>query len=414
MSNAAARTDTRIQHIDGGITAPAGFRAAGVYAGIKSKTHAWPLDVMLMTAERPVSAAAVFTTNKTIAAPVVVSRDNLARSGGRARAIVCNSGCANACTGDAGMQVSRSTVAFVADMLGCRPEEVLVASTGVIGVDLDLSKVKSGVTAAAPLLSREGHHNAMLAIMTTDPFPKEVAVRVETAAGTFHVGGMTKGSGMIEPMMATMLAFMTCDAQVKPAVLRKALSAVVRDTFNAITVDGECSTNDTVFVLASGESGVVIDESLYPAIEDGLRAVAKELAIAIVRGGEGATKLVTVRVTGAREWAHAERAARTIANSLLVKTAVHGGDPNWGRLVAAAGRSGVPFDQSRAAVHIGGIVLFEQGQPHDANAGKAAAHLSGKDIDIEVDLGTGGSEQATIWTCDLSAEYVKINADYRT
>jgi len=414
MSNGAARTDTRIQHIDGGITAPAGFRAAGVYAGIKPKTHAWPLDVMLMTAERPVSAAAVFTTNKTIAAPVVVSRDNLAKSGGRARAIVCNSGCANACTGDAGMQVSRSTVAFVADMLGCRPEEVLVASTGVIGVDLDLSKVKSGVTAAAPLLSRDGHHNAMLAIMTTDPFPKEVAVKVDTAAGTFHVGGMTKGSGMIEPMMATMLGFMTCDAEVEPAVLRKALSAVVRDTFNAITVDGECSTNDTVFVLASGESGVVIDESLYPALEDGLRAVAKELAIAIVRGGEGATKLVTVRVTGAREWAHAERAARTIANSLLVKTAVHGGDPNWGRLVAAAGRSGVPFDQSRAAVHIGGIVLFEQGQPHDANAGKAAAHLSGKDIDIEVDLGTGGSEQATIWTCDLSAEYVKINADYRT
>ena len=414
MSNAATRTDTRIQQIDGGITAPAGFRAAGVYAGIKPKTHAWPLDVMLMTAERPVSAAAVFTTNKTIAAPVVVSRDNLAKSGGRARAIVCNSGCANACTGDAGMQVSLSTVEFVADMLGCRPEEVLVASTGVIGVDLDLSKVKSGVTAAAALLSRDGHHNAMLAIMTTDPFPKEVAVKVETAKGTFHVGGMTKGSGMIEPLMATMLGFMTCDAQVEPAVLRKALSAVVRDTFNAITVDGECSTNDTVFVLASGESGVVIDESLYPALEDGLRAVAKELAIAIVRGGEGATKLVTVRVTGANEWAHAERAARTIANSLLVKTAVHGGDPNWGRLVAAAGRSGVPFDLSRAAVHIGGIVLFEHGQPHDANAGKAAAHLSGKDIDIKVDLGTGGREQATIWTCDLSAEYVKINADYRT
>jgi len=414
MSNAATRTDTRIQQIDGGITAPAGFRAAGVYAGIKPKTHAWPLDVMLMTAERPVSAAAVFTTNKTIAAPVVVSRDNLAKSGGRARAIVCNSGCANACTGDAGMQVSLSTVEFVADMLGCRPEEVLVASTGVIGVDLDLSKVKSGVTAAAPLLSRDGHHNAMLAIMTTDPFPKEVAVKVDTAQGTFHVGGMTKGSGMIEPLMATMLGFMTCDAQVEPAVLRKALSAVVRDTFNAITVDGECSTNDTVFVLASGESGVVIDESLYPALEDGLRAVAKELAIAIVRGGEGATKLVTVRVTGANEWAHAERAARTIANSLLVKTAVHGGDPNWGRLVAAAGRAGVPFDQSRAAVHIGGIVLFEHGQPYDANAGKAAAHLSGTDIDIEVDLGTGGREQATIWTCDLSAEYVKINADYRT
>jgi len=414
MSNAAARTSTRLQTIDGGITAPAGFRSAGVYAGIKPATHAWPLDVMLMTSERRASAAAVFTTNKTIAAPVVVSRANLQQSGGHVHAIVCNSGCANACTGDAGMAVARSTVEFVAGRLGCRPEEVLVASTGVIGVDLDLGKVKTGVTAALAALSRDGHHNAMLAIMTTDPFPKETAVRVETAAGVFHVGGMTKGSGMIEPMMATMLGFLTCDAQVEPVLLKRALTSAVRDTFNAITVDGECSTNDTVFALANGESGVVIDESLYPALEAGLRAVSRELALAIVRGGEGATKLVAVRVKGANEWAHAERAARTIANSLLVKTAVHGGDPNWGRLVAAAGRSGVPFELSRAAVHIGGIVLFENGQPHDANAAKAAAHLSGTEIDIEVDLGTGGAEQATIWTCDLSAEYVKINADYRT
>ena len=414
MSNAATRTETRIQKIEGGITAPAGFKAAGVYAGIKPATHAWPLDVMLMTADRPVSAAAVFTTNKTIAAPVVVSRENLDLSKGRARAIVCNSGCANACTGDAGMAVARSTVEFVARQLGCRPDEVLVASTGVIGVDLSLDKVKDGVSKALAALTSDGHHNAMLAIMTTDPFPKETAVRVETAAGSFVVGGMTKGSGMIEPMMATMLAFLTCDAQVEPALLKRALSAVTRDTFNAITVDGECSTNDTVFAMASGASGVAIDESSYPALEAGLRAVSKELALGIVRGGEGATKLVSITVTGAREWAHAERAARTIANSLLVKTAIHGGDPNWGRLVAAAGRSGVPFDLSSAAVHIGGIVLFENGQPHDANAERAAAHLSGKEIDIELDLGTGGAERATIWTCDLSAEYVRINADYRT
>jgi glutamate N-acetyltransferase / amino-acid N-acetyltransferase len=414
MSNAATRIETRIQAIEGGITAPAGFKAAGVYAGIKPPTHAWPLDVMLMTADRPVSAAAVFTTNKTIAAPVVVSREHLERSSGRARAIVCNSGCANACTGDAGMDVARSTVDFVARQLGCRPEEVLVASTGVIGVDLSLEKVTAGVSQALAALTSDGHRNAMLAIMTTDPFPKETAVRVETAAGTFVVGGMAKGSGMIEPMMATMLAFLTCDAQVEPAVLRKALTAATRDTFNAITVDGECSTNDTVFAMANGASGVVVDESLYPALEAGLRAVSRELAVAIVRGGEGATKLVTVRVTGAKQWAHAERAARTIANSLLVKTAIHGGDPNWGRLVAAAGRSGVPFELSQAAVRIGGVVLFEKGQPYDSNAERAAAHLSGKDIEIEVDLGTGGTEQATIWTCDLSADYVRINADYRT
>jgi len=414
MSNTATRTETRIQRIEGGITAPAGFKAAGVYAGIKPATHAWPLDVMLMTADRPVSAAAVFTTNKTVAAPVIVSRDNLEASRGRVRAIVCNSGCANACTGDTGMNVARATVEFVARQLNCRPEEVLVASTGVIGVDLSLQKVTDGVVKALAALSDDGHHNAMLAIMTTDPFPKETAVRVETAAGTFSVGGMVKGSGMIEPMMATMLAFLTCDAQVEPAMLKRAITAVTRDTFNAITVDGECSTNDTVFVMSSGASGVVIDEALYPALEAGLRAVSQELAIAIVRGGEGATKLVRVTVKGAREWQHAERAARTIANSLLVKTAIHGGDPNWGRLVAAAGRSGVPFDLESASVYIGGIVLFENGQPHDANAERAAGHLAGKDIDIELDLGTGGAEQATIWTCDLSAEYVRINADYRT
>ena len=414
MSDAVAHPGLRIDRIEGGVTAPAGFRAAGVYAGIKPKTHAWPLDVMLMTADRPVPAAAVFTTNKTVAAPVVLSRDNLAKSGGFAQAIVCNSGCANACTGDAGFDVARSTVEYVAGMLGCRPDQVLVASTGVIGVDLDLSKVTKGIAEAAGELSRDAHHQALLAIMTTDPFPKETAVKVETAAGTFHVGGMAKGSGMIEPLMATMLGFLSCDADVVPAMLRRALAAAVKDTFNAITVDGECSTNDTVFAMASGASGVVIDESLYPALEEGLRAVSKELAMGIVRGGEGATKLVTITVTGAREWGHAERAARTIANSLLVKTAVHGGDPNWGRLVAAAGRSGVPFDLTKASVQIGGIVLFERGQPYDANAEKAAAHLAGKDIAIRLDLGTGGSEEATIWTCDLSADYVRINADYRT
>jgi glutamate N-acetyltransferase/amino-acid N-acetyltransferase len=414
MSNAALGSETRIAVIDGGVTAPAGFKAAGVYAGIKPPTHAWPLDVMLLTTERPASAAAVFTTNKTVAAPVVLSRNNLDASGGKARAIVCNSGCANACTGDNGVTVAKATVEFVSKQVGCLPEEVLVASTGVIGVGLDLAKVKAGVTKAFGLLARNGHRDATLAIMTTDQFPKEAAVRVETAAGTFHVGGMAKGAGMIEPMMATMLGFLTCDAQVEPGLLKKALQSAVRDTFNAITIDGDGSTNDTVVAMANGASGVVINEALYPALEAGMRAVSQELAMAIVRGGEGATKLVTVRVTGAHEWAHAEKAARTIANSLLVKTAIHGADPNWGRLVAAAGRAGVPFELAHASVKVGGIVLFDNGQPHDQNAAKAAAHLGGKDIDIELDLGTGGREQATIWTCDLSAEYVRINADYRT
>jgi glutamate N-acetyltransferase/amino-acid N-acetyltransferase len=250
--------------------------------------------------------------------------------------------------------------------------------------------------------------------MTTDVSHKEIAVRVQTARGTFHVGGMAKGAGMIEPMLATMLAFVTCDARVEPAVLRQAITEVTADTFNAITVDGECSTNDSVFAMANGHSGVEIDAELYPVLVAGLRAVCRHLAIEIIRGGEGATKLVTVHVTGARQLADARRAARTIANSPLVKTAVHGGDPNWGRLVSAAGRAGVPFILERAAVAIGPVVLFRDGQPHDEAAPAAARYLEGRDVTLRVDLGTGGTHEATMWTCDFSVEYVRINADYRT
>jgi len=219
---------------------------------------------------------------------------------------------------------------------------------------------------------------------------------------------------MIEPMLATMLGFVTTDAAVPPALLQRALLDACETTFNAITVDGECSTNDTVFALASGASGVGIDETGYDAFVDALRVVCRELAMGIVRGGEGATKLITVQVTGARTYDDARRAARAIANSLLVKTAIHGGDPNWGRLVAVAGRCGAAFSLAGARVTIGDIVLFEQGRPFDERATQAAAYLQGKDIRVAVDLGTDGREDATMWTCDLSAEYVKINAEYRT
>jgi glutamate N-acetyltransferase / amino-acid N-acetyltransferase len=249
--------------------------------------------------------------------------------------------------------------------------------------------------------------------MTTDPFPKEHAVTVETPQGAFRVGGMAKGSGMIEPNMATMLGFLTTDAKVPPAVLRQALQTSARDTFNAITVDGECSTNDCLFAMASGASGVTIDGASYPALLDGFLAVSRELALGIVRGGEGATKLIAVTVTEARTIDAARQVARTIANSPLVKTAVHGADPNWGRIVAAAGRSGVAFDINRATVHVGGTVLFENGRPHDDAAPQAAEHLKGRTVQIEVSLGSG-TESATIWTCDLSAEYVRINGEYRT
>jgi glutamate N-acetyltransferase/amino-acid N-acetyltransferase len=291
---------------------------------------------------------------------------------------------------------------------------VLVASTGVIGVNLKMDRVSSGIQGAVAALARGKGSETARAIMTTDPFPKEYAVTVQTARGSFTVGGTAKGSGMIEPNMATMLGFLTTDARVSPALLDRALRESGRDTFNAITVDGECSTNDSLFALASGASGVTVDEELYPALTEAFLAVSRELALGIVRGGEGATKLISIQVRDARSIDDARQVARTIANSPLVKTAVHGADPNWGRIVAAAGRSGVKFDVQRATVHVGGILLFENGLPHDDAAPHAAEHLKGKEIQIEVSLGTGGHHLATIWTCDLSAEYVRINGEYRT
>jgi len=400
-----------IEPIDGGVTAPAGFRAAGVACGIK-KTGA--LDLALLVADDTVPAAAVFTTNKAQAAPVLVSREHLAHSGGRARAVIVNSGCANACTGPEGMAVARSTADFVASIAGCAAGEVLVASTGVIGVQLDLDKLRKGALDAAKALSRGAHADAARAIMTTDKAPKSAAVSVTTAAGTFRVGGMAKGAGMIEPHMATMLGFVTTDAAVAPPVLQRALHDAVDVTFNAITIDGDTSTNDTVILLASGASGVEVGDAAYPAFVAALREVCGTLARAIVRGGEGATRLVSISATGAASAAEAKRAARTIANSLLVKTAIHGGDPNWGRLLAAAGRAGVAFDVDHAAVRVGPVVLFKEGVPFDDRAAEAAGYLAGSDIDVEVDLGAGGTHSATVWTCDLSAEYVAINAEYRT
>jgi glutamate N-acetyltransferase/amino-acid N-acetyltransferase len=399
--------------LESGVTAPQGFRAAGVHCGIKPAA-AGALDLALLAADGPVAAAAVFTTNRAVAAPVIVSREHLARSGGVAAAVVTNSGCANACTGAPGMDVARGMAEAAARALHGDPRHVLVASTGVIGVQLDLGKVRSGVDDAARRLSVEGWSAASRAIMTTDPFPKSCAISVKSSSGTITVGGMAKGSGMIEPRMATMLGYLTTDVIIEPDVLSKALRRVVDETFNAISVDGECSTNDCVFALASGRSDVTVTRDDDPAFLDALRAVAGHLSREIVRGGEGATKLVTVRIVGAASHADAWLAARTIANSPLVKTAIHGGDPNWGRLVAAAGRSGAAFVLDRASVSIGDIPLFARGVPHDDRARAAADVLKAREITVTVDLGTGGDQQATMWTCDFSAEYVKINAEYRT
>ena len=310
------------------------------------------------------------------------------------------------------MNHARAMAHVTGAVLGCAPADVLVASTGVIGVKLDMLKVERGIKAAAASLSPDGGADAARAIMTTDPFPKEASVEFESRAGRFRVGGMAKGSGMIEPMMATMLAFVTTDVAVEPDVLKRALALAADQSFNAITVDGECSTNDCVLVLANGASGVQLRDA--GELAEALRSVCEPLAVGIVRGGEGATKLITVRVTGAESDKDARRAARAIANSPLVKTAIHGGDPNWGRLVAVAGRSGAAFSLDGAAVRIGSVVLFADGRPYDERASEAAAYLQGRDIDVEVDLGTGGNGRSQMWTCDLSAEYVRINAEYRT
>jgi len=405
-----------IRPIPGGVTAPAGFRAAGVSCGIKRRTAdaVAPLDLALVAAERPVPAAALFTTNKAVAAPVVVSREHLAASAGRAAVIVTNSGCANACTGAAGMHVARAMAGAAAAAVGCAPEHALVASTGVIGVPLDLEKIRRGITAAHQALRPDAHDDAAAAIMTTDPFPKSYAVVVDGPAGTYTVGGMAKGSGMIEPRLATMLGYLTTDAVIEPAVLDVMLRQVVDRTFNAITVDGEPSTNDTVFALASGASGIAVDGADDPLFLEALTAVAGHLAREIVRGGEGATKLVTVHVTGAASSDDARMAARAIANSPLVKTAIHGGDPNWGRLVSAAGRSGADFVLDNASVAIGHVTLLAGGMPHDERADEAAGVLAGQEVVVSVDLGTTGPHAATMWTCDFSAEYVRINAEYRT
>ncbi|MBI2828426.1 MAG: bifunctional glutamate N-acetyltransferase/amino-acid acetyltransferase ArgJ [Acidobacteria bacterium] len=404
--------DFALASAQGGITAPAGFRTGAVHCGIKAVSSA--LDLAVLAVDTPASAAALFTTNLVQAAPVTISRQHIERTHGVARAVVVNSGCANACTGTRGLAHARQMAQETASAVGCAPEEVLLASTGVIGVALKIDRVVAGIRAAVLALARSHGSDAALAIMTTDRFPKEHAATVRTPRGSFTVGGMAKGAGMIEPNMATMLGFLTTDAKVSPTLLRQALRASAHDTFNAITVDGECSTNDSLFALASGASGVAVDNATYPALVAGFLTVSRELALGIVRGGEGATKLIAVTVSDARSVDAARQVARTIANSPLVKTAVHGADPNWGRIVAAAGRSGVTFDIDRATVHVGGTLLFEKGSPHDDAAPLAAEHLKGITVRIDVSLGSGGGASATIWTCDLSAEYVRINGEYRT
>ena len=405
---------TSITAVSGGVTAADGYLASAVACGLKPSG----LDLAMIVSDQLASAAGIFTTNRAVAAPVIISKNQLSLSNGKAKAIVINSKCANACTGDDGIQAAKAMVKETATALDCELQHVLVASTGVIGMRLDTQKVSSGIRNATKHLQSEKHLQAAEAIMTTDVSPKEYAVSVETSEGVFTIGGMAKGAGMIEPNMATMLGFLTTDATVEPTVLNQVLREVANRTFNAITIDGESSTNDTVFFLANGSSGITIPKTKHTTLSKafvlGLDSVCSWLAREIVRGGEGATKLATVTVTGATSDQEAQQAARLIANSPLVKTALHGEDPNWGRIVAVAGRSGVDFDQAKTEVRIGSTTLFANATVMAEQEPVAAAHLAGDEVELSIDLGTGGSGTARMWTCDFRPEYVHINADYRT
>jgi glutamate N-acetyltransferase / amino-acid N-acetyltransferase len=399
-----------LQEIPDAVCAPEGFRAAGVPAGIKS---AGP-DVALIISDYPAHAAAVFTTNRVQAAPIQVCREHLSASQGQARAIVVNSGNANACTGTRGLEDARRMAALTAGALGIPAEQVLVASTGIIGHPLPMEKLEAGIAAAAAALDRDAGP-AAAAIMTTDLVPKVAAVQVEIDGRPVRVGGICKGSGMIGPHLATMLAFLTTDANVWPEVLSPALAAVAARTFNCTTVDGDTSTNDTLAILANGCSGVSVrpGSPALKAFEAALEQVCTELAKALARDGEGATKLIEIHVQGTRTVADAHRIAMSMANSPLVKTAFFGNDPNWGRLMMAAGRAGVRFDPSRAALWIGDVQLVQSGEPLPFDHTQAVTALKQPEVTTTLELAEGAAT-ARVWTCDFSYDYVRINAEYHT
>ncbi len=406
-----AMGDGEIAPIPGGITAARGVRAAGVHCGIKRQA----LDLALVASERPASVAVTCTTNQVAAAPILVCRRRL--TAGRFAALVANSGNANACTGEGGLADAERMGELAAAVLGVPAEEVYVASTGVIGARLPMGKVEAGIRDAAARLSPEGGGEAAAAIMTTDTRVKEAAREVRMPEGTFRVGGMAKGSGMIAPEMATMLAFVATDLSVPVPLLRRALQEAVAGTFNCITVDGDTSTNDMVLAFANGRAEIPAAAPASPALaafERALREVCGELARMIVADGEGATKVVEVLVRGARSPAEARRVCLRIGNSPLVKTAFFGQDSNWGRIMAALGSAGVPVDPARVAIAVGDVSIVRGGVGLGAEAERAAnERMRQRSFSVTVDLGLGEAE-CRIWTTDLTEAYVRINAAYRS
>jgi glutamate N-acetyltransferase/amino-acid N-acetyltransferase len=400
-----------LQTVNGGITAAKGFQATGLHCGIKKEKK----DLAVIFSELPATTAAVFTTNRTLAEPLIVDKLQL-RDNHTCSAIIINSGNANACTGRRGLKDAWTTIKEAAKAFQLPTKHVLVSSTGVIGKPLPIAKLKGGIRAAAKQLSRDGHAKAAEAILTTDTHPKECAVRFSVGSKSVTIGGMAKGSGMIAPNMATMLAFVTTDAVISYQLLEKALKEAVAKTFNRITVDGDTSTNDMVLLLANGLAGNLAIQTRGPSFEKfcvGLEQVLAALAKMIARDGEGATKLIEVVVTGAKAEEDAIVAARAIANSNLVKTAVHGADANWGRIIAAVGYSGIAFSPEKVEISFDHLPILQRNFKASFSERKAHAALSKKHVNITVDLNLG-KKSATFWTCDLSREYVAINANYRT
>lgn len=392
----------------GGVTAPQGFLASGVHCGIKQRKS----DLALLVSEENATVAGLFTTNRIKAAPVLWCQEVVRR--GVARAVVVNSGNANACTGQRGVRDTREMAERTAQALGTSPEHVLVASTGVIGVPLPMEAIRRGIPLAVRALSRSGEQAAE-AILTTDAFPKTSAVVTTVGGVLVTVGGMAKGAGMIHPKLATTLCFLTTDAAVPTEVLQRALEQAVRVSFNRITVDGDTSTNDTVLVLANGRAGgtPVEDGEDLKRFTEALQVVAQDLARMVVRDGEGAQRLVEVVVEGGADEQDAERAAFAIANSLLVKTMLHGGEPNWGRVVAAVGYSGAEVDERRLNVWFGDVQVVQEGLGVEGVFDRAAQALRKSEVRLRVDLGLGQG-RAQVWTCDLGEEYVRINGSYIT
>ncbi len=405
----------------GGITSARGFRACGIHAGFKTDPDR--LDFALIVADKPVPVAGVFTKNVFCAPPVRVSREHLDGAGyGRAQAIIINAGNANASTGAQGLEVARGSCELTASIVGCEASDILVASTGVIGVRLPFDPFESGVAKAFACASDRGGHEAACAIMTTDTVSKECAVTYRSASSAyageqFTVGGMVKGSGMIMPDMATMIAVLTTDAPLDPDSLHAALVQAVGKSFNKVTVDSDTSTNDSCFLMAypadDPARSIMEGTSAYEEFVGALEFVCIDLARKIAIDGEGATKLITVNVAGARTDDDADKVARSIANSPLVKTAIFGHDANWGRIAMAAGKSGASFDQSRVSLDMMGMPVLRNGLPILFDEEEALRRFEAPEIIIEIDLGAGNAS-TTMWTCDFSHDYITINGDYRT